>query len=222
MKEQNQNTHQPQHHPSADHIQLPKRDRAKTVWMIVAIVAIAALIGLGVFGYYKIKNLNKQLQDQQAQINDLSNTKKTLEDAASAAAKSAVNATANAITNSNNYIEIKELGFKLPLTDDIKDLQYFVNDKTVFFSSKSLMSSAWAADSGNAAKYCSPGVLPFGAITRFANASEAGPTQQKNLGSFVLGYAPPQSYCSDNAATTTLQNKQKAALLNAFNNAQKL
>ncbi len=216
------NTQSTVHQSSADHIQLPKRDRAKTVWMIVAIVAIIAFVGLATFGYYKITNLNKQIKEQQTQITELSNTKKTLEDAASAAAASAVNATASAIANSNNFVEVKELGFKLPVTDEIKDLQYFVNDKTVFFSSKSLMSSAWAADKGNAAKYCAPGVLPFGAITRFANTTEAGPTQQKNLGTFILGYAPPQSYCSDNAATTTLQNKQKAALLNAFNNAQKL
>lgn len=102
MNQQEQN----QHHSSTDHIQLPKRDRAKTVWMVVAIVAIAALIGLVAFGYYKIKNLNKQISDQQAQINDLNNKKKTLEDAASAAAssaaKSAVNTAINAVTSSTS------------------------------------------------------------------------------------------------------------------------
>ncbi len=103
MNEQNQH---PQHQPSTDHIQLPKRDRAKTVWIIVAIISLVALVGLAAFGYVKIKNLNKQINDQQAQISDLENKKKTLEDAASAAAasaaKSAVNTAINAISASTS------------------------------------------------------------------------------------------------------------------------
>ncbi len=102
MNEQNQHPHQ----SPTDHIQLPKRDRAKTVWIVVAVIAIAALIGLAVFGYVKVKNLNKQISDQQAQITELNNKKKTLEDAASAAAsaaaKSAVNTAINAVTSSTS------------------------------------------------------------------------------------------------------------------------
>jgi hypothetical protein len=189
------------------------------VWIVVAVVAIVALIALGIYSYLKIKSLNKKVSDQQGQITELQNSKQTLEDAAKAAAASAANAAVSAL-NSSNYLEITELGFKLPLTDDIKDAVYFVNDKTVFISTSSLMSSAWGADSSDAAKYCAPGVLPLGAITKFANSDEAGPTQQKAVGNFVIGYAAPQSYCSDNAATTAMQNKQKAALIKAFQNAQ--
>ena len=78
---------------------VPKKDTAKMVWMIIAIIAIIALIGSIAFGYMSMKNLNKKISDQQAQINDLQNTKKTLEDAASAAATAATNAAAKAVGN---------------------------------------------------------------------------------------------------------------------------
>lgn len=202
---------------SSEHsMSLPKKDKSKKVWIVLFVITLLALIGLGVYGYTKVQSDNKKINDQQAQIDDLQNKKKTLEDAAAAAATAVTKAVAG------NYLEIKELGFKLPLTESIKDLQYFVNDKTAFFSTASLQSSAWPSADNDAAKFCSLGSLPLGAVTKFANASEAGPTQQKALSGLVLGYAPPQSSCSTNQATINLQNTQKAALQTAFNNAVKL
>lgn len=202
---------------SSEHsMSLPKKDKSKKVWIVLFVITLLALMGLGVYGYTKIQTDNKKIKDQQAQIDDLQNKKKTLEDAAAAAAT----AVTKAVTG--NYLEVKELGFKLPLTDSIKDLQYFVNDKTAFFSTASLQSSAWPSADNDAAKYCSLGSLPLGAVSKFANASEAGPTQQKTLSGFVLGYAPPQSSCSSNQATINLQNTQKAALVKAFESAEKI
>ena len=195
---------------------LPKRDKSKKVWIILFVITLLALIGLGVYGYIRLKNDNNKIKSQQAQIDDLTNKKKTLEDAAAKAA------TAVAQVVTSNYLEVKELGFKLPLTTDIKDLQYFVNDKTAYFSTASLQSSAWPSASSDAAKFCSLGSMPLGVITKFVNASDAGPTQQKALTGFVLGYAPPQSSCSANQATINLQNTQKASLQKAFNNAEKI
>lgn len=203
-------------HHSEHSIDLPKKDKSKKVWIVLFAITLIALIGLGVFGYIKLKNDNKKIKDQQAQIDDLSNKKKTLEDAAAAAA------TAVTQVVTSNYLEVKELGFKLPLSSDIKDLQYFVNDKTAFFSTGSLQSSAWPSASTDAAKYCSLGSMPLGVITKFANANDAGPNQQKALNGFVLGYAPPQSSCSTNQATINLQNTQKAALQAAFSKAEKI
>jgi hypothetical protein len=200
---------------------LPKRDKSKKVWIIVAVIAILALVGVSIYGFIKLRNDNNKIKSQQAQIDDLTNKKKTLEDAAAAAAATAAtNAAASAI--SSNYLEVKELGFKLPLTTDIKDLQYFVNGKTAYFSTASLQSSAWPSANNDAAKFCSIGSLPIGVITKFANANDAGPTQQKALSGFVLGYAPPQSSCSTNQATINLQNTQKASLQKAFENAVKI
>lgn len=191
------------------------------VWIIVSILLLLILIGLGIYGYTVISNDNKKIEDQQAEINDLQNKKKALEDAASAATAKAVNKA------TDNYLEVKELGFKLPLNDDIKDLQYFVNDKTAFFSTQSLQSVAWSYYINNTStatnsSLCSIGSRPLGVISKFANASDAGPTLQKSLNGFVLGYAGPQSVCSNSKAAEDLQTKQRSALESAFNNAEKI
>ena len=80
-------------------IDLPKKSQSAKVWMIVAIVAIIALIGLGGYSYMSMQKLNKQIKDQQVQIDDLNNKKKTLEDAAAAAGKAAADAAAKALTS---------------------------------------------------------------------------------------------------------------------------
>ncbi len=205
------------HHSEAEHnIKLPKKDKSKKVWIIISIILALALVGAGVYGYLKMRDYNKQINDLKAQVTTLQDGKKTLEDAASAAAKIVVKAA------TTNYLEVKELGYKLPLSEDIKDLQYFVNGTTTFFSTGSLQSKAWAVDKGDPGKYCSLGTLPLGAISKFADVTEAGPTQQKALSGFVLGYAPPQANCSTNQATIDLQSTQKASFVKAFEKAEKI
>ena len=205
------------HHSEAEHsIKLPKKDKSKKVWIILSIVLVLALVGAGIYGFLKMRDYNKQIDDLKAQVTTLQDGKKALEDAASAAAKIVVKAA------TTNYLEVKELGYKLPLSADIKDLQYFVNGTTTFFSTGSLQSKAWAVDKGDPGKYCSLGTLPLGAISKFADVTEAGPTQQKALSGFVLGYAPPQANCSTNQATIDLQTTQKASFVKAFEKAEKI
>jgi len=205
------------HHSEAEHnIQLPKKDKSKKVWIIISIILALAIVGAGIYSFLKMRDYNKQIDDLKAQVATLQDGKKALEDAASAAAKIVVKAA------TTNYLEVKELGYKLPLSDDIKDLQYFVNGTTTFFSTGSLQSKAWAVDKGDPGKYCSLGTLPLGAISKFADVTEAGPTQQKALSGFVLGYAPPQANCSTNQATIDLQTTQKASFVKAFEKAEKI
>ena len=205
------------HHSEAEHsIKLPKKDKSKKVWIIISIILALAIVGAGIYGFLKMRDYNKQIDDLKAQVTTLQDGKKALEDAASAAAKIVVKAA------TTNYLEVKELGYKLPLSDDIKDLQYFVNGTTTFFSTGSLQSKAWAVDKGDPGKYCSLGTLPLGAISKFADVTEAGPTQQKALSGFVLGYAPPQANCSTNQATIDLQTTQKASFVKAFEKAEKI
>jgi hypothetical protein len=64
--------------------------------------------------------------------------------------------------------------------------------------------------------------MPLGVITKFANATDAGPTQQKALSGFVLGYAGPQATCNNTKTVIDLQSSQSASLLKAFNNAVKI
>jgi len=205
------------HHGENEHsIKLPKKDKSKKVWIIISIVLALAIVGAGIYGYLKMRDYNKQINDLKAQVMTLQDGKKALEDAASAAAKIVVKAA------TTNYLEVKELGYKLPLSDDIRDVQYFVNGTTTFFSTGSLQSKAWSADKGDPGKYCSLGTLPLGAISKFADATEAGPTQQKALSGFVLGFAPPQANCSTNQATIDLQATQKASFIKAFDKAEKI
>lgn len=99
MPAKNKEVKEAMHQPSDEKINLPHRSKAKVVWMIIAIIAILALIGLGIFSYMKIKSLNQTISNQQSQISDLQNKQKSLEDAAAAAGKAAADAAANAVKN---------------------------------------------------------------------------------------------------------------------------
>lgn len=88
--------------PSPDaRINLPQRSRAKTVWMVIAIISIIALIAVSAFGYYKWKQYRTLVGDLGAQINalnnqvqDLNNQIGTLEAQLNAKPKSASSVTA--------------------------------------------------------------------------------------------------------------------------------
>lgn len=76
----------PQNQIPQDSFQTEISQKSSKAWMIIAFVAILALVVSLVFGYMQIKKLNDEITSQKAQISDLQNTKKTLEDAAKAAA----------------------------------------------------------------------------------------------------------------------------------------
>lgn len=54
-------------------INLPHRSKAKTVWMVLAILLFIALIAVSAFGYYKWKQYRTLAGDLGAQINALNN-----------------------------------------------------------------------------------------------------------------------------------------------------
>jgi len=112
---------------SSEHsMSLPKKDKSKKVWIVLFVITLLALIGLGVYGYTKVQSDNKKIKDQQAQIEDLQNNKKTLEDAA-AAAKAALNTATNKSDNdlintaTINYLEAV-VGAKNNQTFKIEDI----------------------------------------------------------------------------------------------------
>ncbi len=179
--------------------------------MVVAIFAIAALIGLTAFGYYKIKNLNKQISDQQAQINDLNNKKKTLEDAASAAASSAANSVVNNVLSNNQYFSVPELGIKLKTTSTLSGLTYYMKGNAALFTTGKLMGSASTTpdEKGLYTYTCSPGAI--GGISQNGSGTK--------VGTKYFQFQGPQSPCSPNAATKDLQNSQANALQQALNDA---
>jgi len=113
---------------------LPKLDKSKKVWVILFVITLLALIGLGVYGYIKVQNDNKKIKDQQAQIDDLTNKKKTLEDAAVATARSLVNTAVKSDsdlvnTATINYLEA-QVGAKNNQTFKIEDIE--INSSKTF------------------------------------------------------------------------------------------
>ncbi len=93
--------------------------KSPKVWIIITILLVLLLVAISIYSYMTIKNLNKKVTDQQAQITELQNKKKTLEDAAGAAAT----ATTNAVASAQLY-SIPELGIKIKLDDNLKGLLY--------------------------------------------------------------------------------------------------
>jgi len=231
MKDQNQNTHQPVHNPSSDHIQLPKRDRAKTVWIVVAIIAIAALIGLAAFGYVKVKNLNKQISDQQAQINELNNTKKTLEDAA----KSAASGVANAVLENKGTRNIPELGVKYTVSSDNANTTYAFqtvgeeSSKAIGLSTTDLMSTNANVIGSTSENKCNAYASPLGRIIMYKPGvilfdkkveDQVGPNVKK-IGNNYFVKQPAQFVCSENPSVFSLIKTLNPKVLDSiFNSLQ--
>ena len=104
---------------------MPKK--SVNVWMIVAIVLILITIGLGVYGFINIRNQNNKINNLNSQVADLTNKKRTLEDAAAAAAKAVVSSatkTDNELVNTAtiNYLEA-QVGVKNNQTFKIENVK---------------------------------------------------------------------------------------------------
>ncbi len=120
---------------------------------------------------------------------------------------------------SDNYFEVKEVGLKFKITDDIGDLVYKIENKgaikNVYFSSKSL-----AFDDGCNFNPSDKG--PLGVLT-ISNKSLATPDgywaynnpiyKSNNL---YVYYITPQSVCSDKSSIMELQTKQLNLLKEAI------
>jgi cell division protein FtsB len=126
---------------SSEHsMSLPKKDKSKKVWIVLFVITLLALIGLGVYGYTKVQSDNKKIKDQQAQIDDLQNKKKTLEETA-AAAKTAT---------STNQLTVKELNFSFTANPSLVGLTYMYvgANNSVTFSTSPIISALNAVPDG--------------------------------------------------------------------------
>lgn len=129
-----------------------------------------------------------------------------------------------------NYLKIKELGIKIPVPQDIKDVVYnydtafnaqYPDPQQVTISTQSLNTM-----SGSSCK-ASLGVGPLGTIQKTNNPSirpgiilaPNGTTVFKLEDSYVY-IVSPQSSCSTDAAVEALASKQRAAFVEAFKNVQ--
>jgi len=96
--DQQEVSQQPMQDPVMNNV-MPEPAKSSKVWMIMAILAIVALIGVTVFGYYKHSQYRTLVGNLGAQINGLQNQVKSLEIQLTAAqAKSPTAATAQTDT----------------------------------------------------------------------------------------------------------------------------
>ena len=166
--------------------------------LVIAIIAILA-IGGGVYIYQR-----NESRPESESINIVSQT------------NSATTTNSQGVITQTNF-EIKELGIKFKLTDEIKDLTYVMSsdNKTASFSTKSLKLTG-----GN---YCTASYGPIGSISANQdNLIARGELPTKDSDDFRkinnqwVYYTHPQATCSDNKEVQDLTIRQIKALQNAF------
>jgi len=113
---------------SSEHsMSLPKKDKSKKVWIVLFVITLLTLIGLGVYGYTKVQSDNKKIKDQQAQIDDLQNKNKTLEETA-AAAKTVTQSTVSAQGTTDEALIVQAKNRILTQTD-VKTVNATITEK---------------------------------------------------------------------------------------------
>lgn len=166
----------------------------KRGFVIPVLIIIIALLALGGGAYFYLKNSETN----------------------SAHTSTANNSEGN--TQTLDYFEIRELGIKLKLSQDIKDLTYIIspdNNKVALFSTKSLKLTA--------RNYCAASYGPLGIISiDQQNLSVRGELPAKesdtfrNINGQWVYYVHPQATCSDNKESQDLAIRQISALQDAF------
>lgn len=219
----------------SDHsMDLPKRDKGKKVWMIIAIIALVALIGLGVYGYMQMQKTNQKIKDQKAQIQKLEDNKKIIEDAARAAAGGAT----QAIIDSSSNRAIPELGVKYKITkDNINSTYSFESNvsqdgvlKSIGLSITDLI-LANAKVVGEANNDCVASNGPLGKISLLKagqlvfdkKVEDSVGANVKKIGDNYFVKVTPQGACTNNEAVQALQTKSTPQVLDSiFNSLQAL
>ncbi len=119
-------------------------------------------------------------------------------------------------TSTANYFEIKEVGLKFKVTNDIKDLRYSIinegNGATyVWFSTKTLENIG--------GKNCNSDQAPLGAIGVWKKDISGGAmaiTYLIKSNDFSVTYGTPQAICSEVKEAQSLQTEQRVSLSEAL------
>lgn len=210
----------------------PKKSGRKFAWKMWLLgFVVVALAGGGVYAWQQ-STLGTKVSELQTENESLARAKNVAkEEAAKAAAdlktaQDAVSATTAATTASADFFEVKELGFKFKPGADLKDLVYFVSGDVAYFSTKSLMASAYKVNKG-----CNPSNAPLGVVTKVKAGAVIpaynAPTTDKietskdavKVGSFYILKQGPTTTCSDDKTTNDLETKQSSALKEALKSA---
>ena len=126
-------------------------------------------------------------------------------------------------TQTNNYFEIKELGLKFKITDDIKDLTYSAvanmtnSDSSVLFSTKSLEAAGGI--------YCAASMAPLGVLDKKTTLEAPGEINVSYLiesNNLYVSYMGPQATCSNVKSVQDLQTNQIKSLREALKTITKI
>ncbi len=127
-----------------------------------------------------------------------------------------------------SYLDIKELGIKIQLTDDIKDLVYVYDSQFLakYPDPQSVGLSSQALVSLSPACKATTNSGPLGLIGKTKNPNQGFGTLTVNnetvfkFGDYFVYYKTPQAACLDTTAFQELSSKQRGAFLQAFRTAQ--
>lgn len=173
---------------------------------VALIVVVLLIIGaVGVYVFKKSKN-----KDQPAQSATSTEVTKT-------------ETTPQTETSTQKYLEIPELGIKMPLDDTIADAYYYIKPgypNYAYLSVRSLEKTGMCA-----ADKFSLGVLAKGGLSEEYNPGftyqDAVSTQSgKVIGDYAYVFTQPQATCADGTPTAE-QNAQLGAINQAFKSASK-
>jgi hypothetical protein len=128
----------------------------------------------------------------------------------------------------DTYLDIKELGIKIKLSDSIKDAVYSYSAPTsqtyATFGGSAYLSTQTLTSKDTT---CAASKDPLGAIVKITgntdglgNSLTADNNTVFKLGDSYYRYENPQSPCSDNSDANALATQQKAAFREAFKTVQ--
>ncbi len=217
QKTQDQQVQDAMQNPDAQ-INLPHRSKAKTVWMIIAILLFIALIAVSALGYYKWKQYRTLVGDLGARINALENQVNDLN------SQIVVLKTTNVIVVNASYYEIKDWGVRFKQPTKLAGLVSVNNTQATSFSTLGLMALAYQKNESSASPFqkCNPNENPIGGLQRGKAGQEVnGTTYDKvqgaiKIGEYYYSHVGPQSTCSNNTQVTTLETDQANELASAL------
>ena len=184
---------------------------AVEVVIAIVVVLVIGFVGWRVYDTSKAKQTNT---NQQQAANNQSNGQTQ----------------GNTQTDTATYLDIKELGVKIKLSNDVQDATYYYdaaynaqypNPKQVTISTKSL------ADKSGGSCAAGSGVGPLGTIQKYSGDVDGfgrplvadGKTIFKVSDGYVV-LKTPQAACSTDAAILDLASTQRSAFTEAFKSVQ--
>ena len=186
----------------------------------IAIIIIIVVVVLAILGYAGYRVYNSQTSKPTGTSNTTTSNNQTNGNTQSS------NTQTNNTQNTATYLDIKELGIKIKLSDGIKDAAYSYSAPTsqtyATFGGSAYFSTQTLIDEDAA---CVSSKGPLGAIVKiagntdgFGNVLTADNNTVFKLGNNYYRYEAPQAPCSNNNSVNSLASDQKICLTRSLQN----